>query len=279
QRQELQVRRSTKTREWYSKTGNSGPSAQNTRSTDLSSCPVWKNGACGGGVDRGDVPVASGSEPDRVLEPVSCPPLPHCSHVIIKFDYVFQVQPPFTNPHAGTRYDWARGDYAGIRNSLRNIDWDFELLSRDLTSLDSFLYYTLHDLISLFVPPMKSKCHTLPWLRKIPKNLTKLRTNIWKEYKELRRQHGRQSHQALQCLFNLNNLNARLKQTTMALQANYEGDLLKDKKTKPKLFHSYIRNKKVGRTGVGRLKIHGTLTDSPELISESFVEAFSGVFE
>ncbi|KAK3876637.1 hypothetical protein Pcinc_018610 [Petrolisthes cinctipes] len=173
------------------------------------------------------------TEPDRVLEPVSCPPLPHCSHVIIKFDYVFQVQPPFTNPHAGTRYDWARGDYAGIRNSLRNIDWDFELLSRDLTSLDSFLSSTLHDLISLFVPPMKSKVRTLPWLRRIPKNLTKLRTNIWKEYKELRRQHGHQSHQALQCLFNLNNLNARLKQTTMALQANYEGDLLKDKKTKP----------------------------------------------
>ncbi|KAK3871267.1 hypothetical protein Pcinc_023582 [Petrolisthes cinctipes] len=74
QRQELQVRRSTKTREWYSKTDNSGPSAQNTRSTDLSSCPVWKNGACGGGVDGGDVPVASGSggsNPDSGADDVS----------------------------------------------------------------------------------------------------------------------------------------------------------------------------------------------------------------
>ena len=50
-------------------------------------------------------------------------------------------------------------------------------------------------------------------------------------------------------------------------------------KENPKLFHAYIRHKKVGRTSVGPLSLaSGELSDSPHDMSESFSQAFSSVY-
>ena len=47
----------------------------------------------------------------------------------------------------------------------------------------------------------------------------------------------------------------------------------------PKLFHSYIRNKKKGCLSVGPLRVAGgEYVDSPHVMSEAFVDAFASVF-
>ncbi len=50
-------------------------------------------------------------------------------------------------------------------------------------------------------------------------------------------------------------------------------------KSKPKLFHAYIRNKKVGRPSIGPLKYDsGEVCSCNQEMADLFVNAFSSVF-
>ena len=61
-------------------------------------------------------------------------------------------------------------------------------------------------------------------------------------------------------------------------QIKYEENLIQLRPTKPKLFHSYIRNRKLDRPRVGSLVVNGDLSDNPITMTNVFVEAFASVF-
>ena len=69
-----------------------------------------------------------------------------------------------------------------------------------------------------------------------------------------------------------------LKSELFNLQVAYEETLSTTRDVKPKLFHSYIRHKKVDRPGVGPLQINGSIVENTDLMCEIFADAFSSVF-
>ena len=63
------------------------------------------------------------------------------------------------------------------------------------------------------------------------------------------------------------------------MQADYESNLIVRCKENPKVLHSYIRKKKVGRPSVCPLRLDsGQLSNDPVILSECFAEAFSAVY-
>merc|ERR1712030_281809 len=62
-------------------------------------------------------------------------------------------------------------------------------------------------------------------------------------------------------------------------QISYEKKVGSQLKTKPKLFHAYIKYRKVGKPGIGPLKTdNGCFPDSPSEMAESFATSFASVY-
>jgi len=220
------------------------------------------------------------SERDRVQNVVLCPPFPHCGHVLVMFDYLFQGESTNNDPNHERPVvrDWYKGNYDSIRSALLNIDWDLELSYRDVEGTSEFIRKALFDLTCLHVPERKLQVSRPPWHKHIPRALVRHRSLAWVTYKHERSQFGRTSYQARQSLYEFNRLNIDLMTTTIHLQENYEKSLIEQRASKPKLFHAYIRKKKVSRPKVGPITVRDVLTDSPSAMAESFADAFSSVF-
>ena len=149
----------------------------------------------------------------------------------------------------------------------------------DVEDVSCYLLDTLTYIVSEYVPLRKLKNVAPPWLCKMPKYLEKQKTILWKTCKQMRHLFGRHSHQALRALYEFNKKNSEIRHKLNDLQAEYELNLLHQRASKPKLFHSYIRKKKVGRPKAGPIMVDGDLTDNFHTMSEVFVQAFSSVFE
>ena len=223
------------------------------------------------------------SERDRVQNVVLCPPFPHCGHALVMFDYFLQgeLELDISKPSRHEKpvfCDWYKGNYDSIRSALLSIDWDLELSHRDVEGISEFIRQVLLDLTSLHVPEKKLQLSRLPWHKHIPKALVKHRSLAWLKFKNERGQFGRTSYQARQSLYEFNRLNVDLMTTMIHLQAEYEESLIAQRASKPKLFHAYIRKKKVSRPKVGPVAVGDVLIDSPAVMAESFADAFSSVF-
>lgn len=217
------------------------------------------------------------SDPDRIQDVVVFPPFPQCGHVTIKASYLFQREPP---PDRAVKpiYDWAKGKFNRIRSSLRLFDWDFELQHLNIDDVTSLLTNTLNHLARQFIPQKACCTKSSPWSKSVPKQLYKQRTQKWNDYKISRQTHGRHHHITLLRLFNFNEANATLRSAVLKAQINYEENLIQSRSTRPKLFYSYIRSKKQDRPRVGPLMINDELSDDPNSMANTFVDAFASVF-
>ena len=216
------------------------------------------------------------SDPHRIQDVVVFPPFSQCGHATIKASYLFQSEPSIDQTVVPTN-DWAKGKFHRLRNALRLYDWDYELLHLNIDDATFFLTNTLNQLVQQYIPK-KSYCRkSPPWSKSIPRNLYKQRTIKWNEYKLSRQTHGRQSHLILQRFFKFNEVNATLRLVALNAQIKYEENLIQLRPTKPKLFHSYIRNRKLDRPRVGPLMVNGDLSDDPITMANVFVEAFASV--
>lgn len=88
------------------------------------------------------------------------------------------------------------------------------------------------------------------WEYKPTKELTRNQKNSWPHYKWLRATHDRYSGLAMNALQSFLDINF---QYSSFRQLAYEEEILNKCLDKPKLFHAYIRGKKVGCLTVGYL--------------------------
>ena len=65
--------------------------------------------------------------------------------------------------------------------------------------------------------------------------------------------------------------NQNIKVFKLSCRTHYEESILKNFSTRPKLFHSYIRNQKTSRPRVGPLLVGGQLTDRPDEMAEALL--------
>ena len=218
------------------------------------------------------------TEPDRVGTLDVLPPLPSCDHCPTSFEYVFSDQCVHIVSETPQRRAWHRGKYRSICKRLSDIDWNFELSYRDVNDSYSFLVSVLTGLVEEFVP-LQPADRGPPWPSRPPASLTRRCQDAWRAFKEIRCRFGRTSDAAASALDIFLGLNKQRRDFSVRSQAAYENGLVGRLTDNPKLLHSYIRSKKVGRLTVGPIKLSsGHLSDDAGVMAEALADAFSAVY-
>ena len=118
-----------------------------------------------------------------------------------------------------------------------------------------------------------------PWRTRPPPSLIRARTSAWELYKDQRSRFGRRSTEASTALSDFFDRNREVKNHATVAQACYEKSLILRSVENPKLFHAYIRGKKVGRPGVGPLTLpSGEISDNPTVMTECFASSFANIY-
>ena len=223
------------------------------------------------------------SDEERVGSCVVLPPLLSCSHGMVKVLYTFQYEPADLDTQALPEYRnrvWSKANFAGMRTCLGQIDLDSRLYSLPVDNQYEIFLDTYRALESRFVPKHKTGNNkNVPWNLNPPRALVRAKHNAWIEYKETRSTNGRTHPSALLAWQAFEDANIDIKMFAINSQIDYERKVATQLNTKPKLFHSYIRHRKVGKPTVGPLKLStGEMTDDPGKMAEAFAEAFSDVY-
>ena len=214
---------------------------------------------------------------DRVGDVTVLPPFPHCGHSPVLLSYMFMKADAGAISRSVTRC-WHRGNYNGIIYHLSLTDWDFEFDDLDVDGIADRFVSLLASLINYFIPT-KFKSNSKKQCYNPPTALKKERKRAWDQYKQMRSDHGRRSEEAIYALSVYEEINDYFRNYQVSCQSSYEFSLSCKFKEKPKLFHHYIRSKKVGAPKVGPLRLHdGTISDDGGTMAELFSRAFASVF-
>lgn len=220
------------------------------------------------------------TESDRIGSVDVCPPPPGCDHCSIHCDYLFDTEIQ-AQTQSLSNLVWHRGNYGSISERLREIDWDFEFDSLAVDQCYVRLMEILKPLTQQFVPvgTTKGVNSWTPWKTHVPNSLRQRRAKAWETYKADRARYGRKSQVCVSSLAGFLEVNKEYRTFATRSQIEYERSLVGRMKECPKLFHSYIRHKKMYRTTVGPLKLStAELSDDPAVMAESFATAFASVY-
>ena len=222
------------------------------------------------------------ADTDRVGECVVLPPLPGCSHSPVKVDYIFQNFPRSNvdNPSSvDVERLWTKGRYDLISSCLRDVDWDMELCT--LLPPDQYNRFIaiLTPLIERFVPAKSTNSFSVPWPKNPPRAMVRAKSSAWHDYKCCRTTHGRNDAITTNAFCKFNLCNNVVKYFAINSQKQYELSLSVQLNVNPKLFHSYIKHKKVDKPVVGPIRLSdGSLTDNSLTMANMFVRSFASVF-
>ena len=215
------------------------------------------------------------SDSDRLDNVTVHPCLPGCGHSPVTFKYYF-LAPTVISGCSLPRRAWHRGNYRLIDESLFEVDWDTEFSNLSLDEKMSRLDSILSPLIEAYVPVSSDK-------PKIPKHappvhLKRARHSSWVAYKDARALNGRRSQRALDALEIFLSINATYRNYYNNSVKRYEELLAVDMKKNSKLFHKYIRSKKVGNPSVGPLVADDGLTSDCYEMAEILADSFASVY-
>ena len=210
------------------------------------------------------------------------PPLPNCSHGIILVRYTFQFQQNLLNhsrPHTLLRV-WTRADYHSIKRCISDIDWSEEFFTIGVQEQYSRLLNVFEALSERYVPTRSPKnSQDVPWNTSCPRALIRDKTEAWENYKRVRTVAGRSHPLTLEAWNSFASCNKEIKIFSINSQVSYERSLAAQIHSKPKLLHSYLNHRKVGKPRVGPVRLEtGVITDDPVLMAESFAASFASVF-
>ena len=220
------------------------------------------------------------TENDRVGDVVVDPPLPKCDHCAVAIRYIFQrTKAPQVKKGGMLFRQWHKGKYLEMNRRLEDVNWNFEFAYRNCNDSYERFCEIVQELTNEFVP-VKNKTSSLsPWPCNPPPRLLRQRSALWNEFKRVRTSHGRRSSEATETLNEFRVVNEHIHNFQLSSQGSYEQSLLTKMKDDPKLFHSYIRHRKSGRTSVGPLRLQsGELCDDPAVMCEEFALSFASVY-
>ena len=205
------------------------------------------------------------------------PPLPACSHGPVLVQYTFQKQVP-SHP-TSTKRIWAKGKYSQINSRLDDIVWEVEFAGLNVQQMNQKLTTIVDNLVDRYVPVSSRDCSKPPWALNPPRSAIRSRAQIFSEFKERRFQMGRRHPSTLEAWQRFTTANNNIKNFAIDSQKNYEANIAMQLKTDPKLFHSYLRHRRVDRPTIGPLKTSdGDITDNPLEMAEQFAQSFKSVF-
>lgn len=220
------------------------------------------------------------SELDRVgsVEILAC--FPRCKHSPMVCSYWFSFNQGVEQGNAvgPAGFSWHRGRYVSISGALSSINWEVELLYPSVDGAYEYLCDVLIGLVNEFVPRNRG-VKGAPWSVRPPAALKQERREAWIAYRSAREIQGRHGEQAIASLEIFQGINHRFRHYCLNSRALYESSLMNRYGEAPKLFHSYIRKKKVGCLSVGPLRLPGeSLLVTPVEMANVLVSTFSSVF-
>ena len=207
--------------------------------------------------------------------------MPRCHHTPIIICYVFQISHElnYSVLDCDVRL-WTRGNYLQLGRIFENIDWYSELNNLSPALQYSKFLSIVSPLIERFVPLKSYNSTKVPWSLNPPRSLKNERSQRWNDYKSARCFHGRFHQTTLDAWSSFRCINERIFNFAYSSQIEYEKKIGNQINTQPKLFHSYIKHRRVGRPAVGPIKLpDDSLTDEPLTMANCFAEAFSSVFD
>ena len=214
---------------------------------------------------------------ERMSSTSVLPPLPACSHGVILLQYTFQGDSPASRAAAGRV--WTKGNYGMINDRLCEYDWEYEFAGLDTQEKYSRLLTIVSGLVNLYVPVSDHDKSKPPWTLNPPRNLTRRKSNLFSNYKDVRSAMGRRHPETLAAWQDFVSANNDIKQFAIQSQKSYEITIAGQLKENPKLFHAYLKHKRVERPKIGPLKLDDdTITDNPKLMAEKFSSSFASVF-
>ena len=118
-----------------------------------------------------------------------------------------------------------------------------------------------------------------PWNTNPPRALKRERAYMWQHFKNTRSLLGRQHADTLVAWQQYKNVNEKVLNFAIRSQIDYERRLGNQISSQPKLFHSYIRHRKMCRPSIGPIKLpNGDITDDSLSMANCFVHSFASVF-
>ena len=93
--------------------------------------------------------------------------------------------------------DWFRCDFKRVNDYLSCINWDIEFLGCDVNQCYFKFISVLFDVFKFTVPVKTDRPTKPPWSRNVSASLQARRSAAWRQFKQLRRQLGRNSPQVL----------------------------------------------------------------------------------
>ena len=198
------------------------------------------------------------SEDDRIGFVDYLPPFPHCQHIPILCNYVFEDNHTDNTPQYQPKRQWKSGKFNKISDYLSQVDWDYEFNYLDPKQMFKKFQAILLDLINAYIPvkpikPSKAKAYFNP-----PKTLLKMKQQRWAQFKHLRKRSGRNSAEALNAFHNFTPAQVEYRNYSLNSQIEYEESMSDQLSDNPKLLHSYIISKKVCPPSVCPLKLQDT---------------------
>ena len=193
--------------------------------------------------------------------------------------YTFQgLAPP--SPTATTQRLWTKGNYQKISEKLDEFDWRFEFAGMSSREMNSSLLKIIERLVDRFVPKAM-RCKTKPpWTLNPPRTLLHRKSLLFSNYKQVRETRARNHPETIAAWRNFTEANNDVKQFARRSQEAYEVSIANQIKTNPKLFHAYLKHRKVGRLTIDPLKVdNNVITDDPKRMAKQFAHSFRSVFE
>ena len=113
-----------------------------------------------------------------------------------------------------------------------------------------------------------------------PRSLKREKSQLWNIYKSSRSLFGRSHPETLSAWRNFKDINEEIRDFAMKSQMDYECGVAEQISSNPKLFHSYLKHRKVGSPTVGPIKLTPSdeLTDDPYAMASCFGRSFASVF-
>lgn len=219
------------------------------------------------------------SEDDRVGEVQVLPPFPNCGHSPVLCSYIFHDVP--SSQETFIHRLWHRGKYNKINWHLSFIDWDFEFMDLNTDAMFIRFINILTPLIDRYIPIMEFNegTHNPKWNVRPPQLLKRRRHLLWNQYKVTRSRYGRNSDEAIGALRLFQDVNYQFRNFVITKQAEYEASIVESLTHNTKIFHAYIRQKKVGKPRIGPLKTDdGQAINDAKSMANIFGAAFSSVY-
>lgn len=212
------------------------------------------------------------TDEDNLVEDIKyTAPLGKSDHICIELIYIWnQIDSDDSTP----KYNFWKGDYSKINEELRVVDWDKELITKNMEQAWAFFRDTITRLTQVHIPlkqTIRNKARKKhEWMTKSTIKELKKRDNLWRRYRDFSSERNYKAYTTVR-----NRVVKLIRQDKVA----YQRKLARQFRSNPKRFYGYVRRMQTVKDKVTVVKTSdGNLTANDHETAEALCTFFKDVF-